>query len=343
MELLNIATSAEEEEGSRIKHSIWDDNDNDNTKPDEIRWFLLKLYSSTELDTVIDQYLEEIKSQGFNTLNDLYDAPDIILEKLNLPLCAKSKLMKKIRSKRITSYMKLRYAIFMFICIMAVAVDITLLAFNTLIVDKLGGIGAVVGDKRRHNGVDHGSTNSTTPSAEVDSPTALLTLINYIILFHMIEFTVPFLYDVTMQFLFNRPLKYKVTLLIRQFSLIFASLTSGIAALLVYIDLETYESEAHYLEYSSFLFILILDLVALYRNNRDFLSYYYLYGHRKFILRFWKALATLIVTLVSMAGVITVIVLRYYNYEWITHYVEFSINIIVVLSTYLSNDIRQIK
>lgn len=337
-----------EEEGRSIRHQNWD------AEPDEIRWFLMKLYdgshddelvsSETSNDTKILKYLEELKKSGFTRVDELYAASTPILDQLDIPLADRSKLINKIDGKRITPYRKLRYAIFMFICILAVAVDVTLLAFNTLIFTSLGSsaTNGEAGDKRRHNGVDHNTpvaSNGTNTNFHIDAA----TLAYYIFLFHMIEFTVPFLYDTVMQFIFNRSFKYKLTTLIRQFSLIFAALTSGIAALLVYISLETYESEAHYLEYSSFLFILILDLVALYRNNRGFVLYYKLNGRKKFIIRYWRAIATLIVTLTSILGVITVIILRYYNYEWITHYVEFSINIIVVMSTYLSNDIRQIK
>jgi hypothetical protein len=346
MDNLDISDSIVEE-GRNIKYQNWD------AEPDDIRVFLMNLYdgssdielittTTTSTDTKISQYLGEIKSHGFSRLKELYTASNLILNQFDIPLADKSKLINKIEGKRITSYMKLRYAIFMFICILAVAVDIVLLAFNTLIVTKLGGVGGDDNDRRRHNGIDHNTPTSSNTTG-IESPTELTELISYIYLFHMIEFTVPFLYDVIIQFIFNRPFKYKFTTLIRQFSLVFAALTSGIAALLVYISLEAYESEAHYLEYASFLFILILDLVVLYRNNRDFHIYYKLYGRRNFVIRYWRSIATLIVTLLSMVGVIVVIALRYHNYEWLTHYVEFSTNIIVVISTYMSNDIRQIK
>jgi len=353
MKPVDIADSITDDgEGRNRKNMDWD-----NSEPDDIRWFLQKLYdrpnvgdttsevmTAAQTENKISLYLDEIRNNGFTNLNDLFETKDSLLEKLNIPSIAdKSRLINKIGSKRITSYMRFRYAIFMFICILAIAVDITLLAFNSLIVVGLGGdVTGGDGDKKRHNGVDHDASLSGN-GTDTDSIMDPVLLAYYIFLFHMIEFTVPFLYDTIMQFIFNRSFKYKLTAIIRQFSLIFAALTSGIAALLVYISLAAYENEAHYLEYSSFLFILILDLVQLYRKNRGFRMYYTLYGRRRFIMRHWKAILTLIVTFISMVGVIVVIILRYYNYEWITHYVEFSVNIMVVISTYLSNDIRQIK
>lgn len=154
--------------------------------------------------------------------------------------------------------------------------------------------------------------------------------------FHLIEFFAPFVYTLFILLAIFRPIvnikKWgRLTLYssIEQTSLYFQCLTSITAALLIYVAQEEFETIAHNLEYTSLLCQSVVDIMLLVgaTNGSGNMN--------KTKLFLWRLVSSISI-FISIFGTIGLFIMRGLNMEFTTHYLEFSMEIILTFATVIA-------
>lgn len=286
------------------------------TEDHEIYKYLLKLFDDKIL---AKQYYESIVIKAkFESLVELDSTKHKFLMHLldDIPLAHLNKILTDLENRNInrlgrinrsfTRSQTLRLLLFYLSSAIYISFCFMLLPFNSLII--------------------YNENNNVTDDDQIR-------------VFHIIEFTIPFCY-VTMILLAtwrwptkspdyskSRRVIYNKILDIDYYaqwiqlcSMILECMTSLIALLLILVAQEDFETVAHYLEYSTFLLLTLVDLLILSISKSTL----------------WKRLFTLMLIIISICVIIAMIVMKYYNYEFKVHYLEFSMEIFLTITTMIT-------
>jgi hypothetical protein len=151
--------------------------------------------------------------------------------------------------------------------------------------------------------------------------------------FHVTEFSAPFVYTLLIFLVtFKIPrIKNKrinteyIVDSVRLVAILLECTTTIIGALLIYYAQEDFEKIAHYLDYTSLLLLTLVDLAILFTSND----------------KFWKRLLSLILIIISLGGIIAMFILQSQDKDFPSHYVEFSIEIVLVLGTMIAISVQK--
>jgi len=261
----------------------------------DIRDFLDRLFHN---EPVKDTCYERIVNKGgFKNIQELEDAREDILIEMSddIPAADLNKMIKHLKRNQ---WQTIRLFIFYAASVIYIGCCFFLLAFNALLVKN--------------------DINNQTNDDQIRQ-------------FHVTEFTCPLLYMLFVFFAtFKVPVfkKYNVSYVAGWVILVtslFEIMTSVIAALLVYLDVDEMEYVAHFLEYTTFLLLTIVD-IAIVLVSKD---------------KWYLRILSVLLSLISQMGVIAMIVMMYYGLELMTHFLEFTIEIILVVGTIITVSIQK--
>ena len=160
--------------------------------------------------------------------------------------------------------------------------------------------------------------------------------------FHVIEFAAPFCYSLVVTlvvwhwpeksadnekwFIFGKTINVDYIVgYVKIVALLLECMTGATSLLLVLVAQEDFEYIAHFLEYSAFLLLALVNL-ALLLTSKDSL---------------WKRLLSLLLTLISICAAISMIGMQYHGLDFESHYVEFPIEIVLTIATMISVSIAK--
>lgn len=186
-----------------------------------------------------------------------------------------------------------RYFLFYLASILYMGICFALLAFNTLI-------------------VRHQAENATTLEDEERA-------------FHLVEFIAPLCYTPFILLVVYQPIKpgplnaQSIYSYIEQATLYIQCLVEMIAALMVIFAQEDFETIAHYLDYTSLLCLSLVDLMLLIavKDPRHW----------------WIRLFSFIAVIIAIIGTIALYVVLNQGMDFISHFLEFSMEIILIIAT----------
>jgi hypothetical protein len=145
--------------------------------------------------------------------------------------------------------------------------------------------------------------------------------------FHVLEFTIPYLYCLVMILVIyrveiaeNEKMIHRIIQYVEQGSLFMQLLSGLISALLIYVAQEEFETVGHYLEYSSFILLALVDIMLVI-GCRDI---------------WWKKALSLVLVIVSILAIIALFVMRSKNLEFKTHFLEFSVELVLILGSVIA-------
>jgi hypothetical protein len=308
-----------------------EEEEDDNIGLLDIFNYLKALFNHEKDEKIVHLIYNKLIKEGYKDLTELINSKEEVILLLynnheegsietNIPLKYLNILISDIRKKENYNTIELlRLYLFYTISVIYIGFCFMLLPFNSLIISNIG-------------------KNITTDTQER--------------IFHVIEFTINPCYALIILFVnFKIPINnhndininekkgnilkwiYKnnefIFDYIQLISVFLELLTSITAALLIYVAQEDFENIAHYLEYSSFLFLTLIDFSILFISISK--SKYNIY----------KSIFSFILLIISLLGIISIIIIKYYGLEFQTHYLEFSIAILLVLGTMLTINIKK--